>query len=245
MSRVDDWAVWMLTGVAPFVVAGLLALCTPLLLPSRGLRRELSLDAAMLDKIPPGPAQTELSEDVVGRTVRLNAWTRHPTLTRSEMFTFALAAVILAGTFVQVCAELSGQDRTELGSMLAWVSLVVSLALWVLASWSWTERAERRVRYLSERSPAGAVAAARGRVKAASYVLLLVGGLIVVVQLAAVVNLSLARWDSVILAVVLTLVWGVIVVGATLSMMVSSLPEVDDAVDVDVLEERRVVARDH
>lgn len=247
MSRMDDWAIWTLTGVAPFVIAGLLALCTPLFLPSRGLRRELSLDVAMLDKLPAGVAQTELTEDVESRATRLNAWSRYPTLTRSEMFTFALAAVILAGTFVKVCAELSGEDRTGLSSMLAWVSLVASLALWVLASWSWTERAERRMRYLAERGSANAVAAARGRARAAEIVLVFVGGLIIVVQLAAVVNLSLARWDSALLAVALTVGWGVVVVGGTLSMMASSLSEGegDDAVDADVVQEPRVVAGDH
>lgn len=246
MSRVEDWAVWTLTGVAPFVVAGLLALCTPLFLPSRGLRRDLSLDAAMLDKLPAGSAQAELGEDVVARATKLVAWSRYPTLTRSEMFTFSLSAVILAGTFLKVCAELSGESpRTELGSLLAWVSLVASLAMWVLASWSWTERSESRLRYLAERSPADAVAAARGRVRTAEYVLVFVGGLIIVVQLAAVVNLALARWDSVLLIIAVTILWGVMVIGATLSLMASSLPEGDDAVDADVLQEARVVAGDH
>lgn len=223
MTSVDDWALWTLTGVAPFVVAGLFALSTPLFLPSRGLRRDLSLDAAMLDKLPPGAAQAELSQDVDGRATRLVAWSRYPTLTRSEMFTFALSAVILAGTFLTVTAQLSGEGRDELSSMLAFFSLAASLAMWALASWSWHERAMTRLGYLAERSPAATVAAARGRVRMAVYVLALVAGLIVIVQLAAVVNLSLARWDSALVAVVLTVVWVVVLAGAAVSMTSKTL----------------------
>lgn len=235
MARMEDVVLWTLTGVAPFVLAGLFALSTPLFLPSRGLRRDLSIDAAMLDRLPPGTPQAELSADVEVRATRLVAWSRYPTLTRSEMFTFALSAVILAGTFLTVMGQLTGEDRTELGSLLAWVSLVASLAMWMLASWSWHERAELRLRYLAERSTSAVADAARGRVRIAVYVLLLVGGLIVVVQLAAVVNVSLARWDSVILAAALTAVWAVVLAAATFSMMASSLTEVDQALDPDVV----------
>jgi hypothetical protein len=218
MSRMDDWAIWTLTGVAPFVVAGLIALATPLLLPSRGLRRELSLDVAMLDKLPAGTAQADLTEDVEGRAVRLNAWSRYPTLTRSEMFTFALAGVILFGTFLKVGADLSGEQEDDLGALLSFVSLVASLAMWALASWSWHERAVARLGYLAQRSPAPAVEAARGRVRMAVGVLWIVVGLIVIVQLAALVNAGLALWDSTGLALLLAVVWALLLVVGGYSM---------------------------
>jgi len=68
---VNDWAPLVLKAVVPFAAAGLAALLTPVLVPTRGLRRELSVDVGLLDKLPAGPVRTELSADVESRAVKL------------------------------------------------------------------------------------------------------------------------------------------------------------------------------
>lgn len=227
MSRMDDWAVWTLTGTAPFAVAGLAALLTPLILPVRTLRRDLSIDAGMLDRLPAGAVQTELSQDVEARATRLLAWTRYPTLTRSEMFTFVLSLVILAGTFLTVASALTGEPGEVLGAWLAFLSAVLSLALWTLASWSWGERAGERLGYLRERG--ATIDAARGRVRVAGYLLWAGAGLIVVVQVGAAYNVGLALWDSTGLAVLAAALWALILVGAGASMTAKTLEVATEA----------------
>jgi hypothetical protein len=75
-----------------------------------------------------------------------------------------------------------------------------------------------RLGYLAQRSPAPAVEAARGRVRMAVFVLWTVVGLIVIVQLAALVNAGLALWDSTGLAFLLAAVWTLLLVAGGFSM---------------------------
>lgn len=212
MSRVNDWAPLVLKAVVPFAAAGLAALLTPVLVPTRGLRRELSIDVGILDKLPAGAARTELGVDVESRTVKLLAWTRYRSLSRSEMFTFVLSGLLAAVTFWEVADDLFGADESEMSSALAFTVAIAAGAMWLLATWSWHSRSIDRLHHLQERNATAAVADARRGLKLGVYPLLAVLALILVVQLGAIASFALARWDSTVLALLLPAGWVLVTV---------------------------------
>lgn len=211
MARVDDWA-FVLKAVVPFAAAGLAALLTPAFLPTRGLRRELAIDVAMLDKLPAGTVRTELGESVERRTVKLLAWTRYRSLTRSELFTFVLSGSLAALAFWEVADDLLGGEGSGLASGLAFTVALTAGAMWLLATWSWHSRSIDRLHYLQDRGATEAIADARRGLKVGVYPLLAVLALMLVVQCGAIAGFVLARWDLPLLAVALASVWALVTV---------------------------------
>ncbi|GAA4368005.1 hypothetical protein GCM10023146_13120 [Nocardioides caricicola] len=212
MSRVNDWALLLLKAVVPLAVAGLAALLTPALLPTRALRRELAVDVGMLENLPAGGARAELSDSVESRAVKLLAWTRYRSLTRSEMFTFVLSGLLAAVAFWEVADDLFSRRESELAAALAFTVALASGAMWLLATWSWHSRSLDRLHHLQDRGATEAVADARRGLKVGVYPLLAVLALMLVVQLGAIACFVLARWDSPLLAVALASVWALITV---------------------------------
>ncbi|WP_243057128.1 hypothetical protein [Nocardioides sp. SR21] len=208
----NDWAPLVLKAVVPFAAAGLAALLTPAFLPTRSLRRELAVDAGMLEKVPDGPVRAELSASVEGRAVKLLAWTRYRSLTRSELFTFVLSGLLAAVAFWEVADDLFGGEGSELSSGLAFTVTLAAGAMWLLATWSWHSRSIDRLHYLQDRGATEAIADARRGLKVGVYPLLSVLALMLVVQCGAIAGFVLARWDLPLLAVALASVWAVVTV---------------------------------
>ena len=146
------------TTIAPLLGALILAMVAPAWTTQRGLRRDLALDAEMLEKLP-DEVRAALEPEIRRRGLLLVAMTKYPAATRADLLRLAswvLAVVLISGLIYLSKTESTGPPDFDTLGTFVFVILAYSapglllLFLWVRMYSPWSARAGARLRYILE-----------------------------------------------------------------------------------------------
>ena len=136
--------------LGPVVIGILTALVGSAVLSSGRLRRDLAVDAELLEKLPPH-VQEQMREDVGRRTLHLIAITRHPVLTLADLLSLAGFLLVVALGIGNAVANLTDDDRNWDGTVGALFAVpVFGAAAWGAFHQGWTRRGLARLQYTEE-----------------------------------------------------------------------------------------------